>query len=329
MSQQPTNIHDSFFKQVLADPNVAATFLRERLPPEVAALLGPKLPERVPGSFIDEELRGHQSDILFRVQLTSGGEVGAYVLLEHKSAPDPLTRLQLLRYVTRILAQWYREHKRLPLPAVLPVVAHHGPKGWKFSTEFIDLFGEIPAALRPYLLSFRHALVDLAGIEDNALSEQVWPRTFLKVLKYILRPDLPQHLHTVLAEAGALELEEVSMVLTYIDRGPVAVSKEAIRSALQSAAPAKTEKTMSHILGHLSQDYIQQGLQQGLQKGLLRLLERRFGELPAFMHERISAATAQQLDAWFESAIDAPDLATVFGNSRWKRLIADTSLVNS
>jgi len=81
--------------------------------------------------------------------------------MEHKSSPDKGARLQLLRYVVRVLSEFYEQNKRrLPLPPVLPLLAHQGPEGWSTSCEFVDLFGDVPDALRPYLPSFRHALVD-------------------------------------------------------------------------------------------------------------------------------------------------------------------------
>ena len=58
------------------------------------------------------------------------------------------------------------------------------PKGWKYSCEFASLFGSVPEPLRPYLPSFRHALVDLGQIEDRDLSGQARLRAFLKALKY-------------------------------------------------------------------------------------------------------------------------------------------------
>ena len=188
MSNQVANIHDAFFKQVLSDPKLADTFLREHLPAEVVCLLGSEPPEPVPGSFVDEELRQHHSDLLFPVGLKTGSDVFAYVLLEHKSSSDAGARLQLLRYVVRILTQWYEQNQeQLPLPTVLPLLVHQGPGSWKPSCEFSDLFGTVPASLSPYLPSFRHALVDLALVGDLALSTEVRLRAFLKALKYSRR----------------------------------------------------------------------------------------------------------------------------------------------
>jgi predicted transposase YdaD len=145
VSKQVANVHDAFFKQVLSDPMLAGAFLREHLPPDVASLLSTELPEPIPGSFVDEELRQHHSDLLFRVHLKRGPEAYAYVLMEHKSSRDPAARLQLLRYVVRVLLDWYERNKQqLPLPPVLPLLAHQGPGGWEISCEFADLFGTVP-----------------------------------------------------------------------------------------------------------------------------------------------------------------------------------------
>ena len=165
MSNQLSNIHDAFFKQILSDSELANTFLREHLPSGVTGLLGPEPPEIVAGSFVDEELRQHHSDLLFRVHLKVGQNAFAYILVEHKSSPDSAVGLQLLRYIVRILVKWHKENgERLPLPPVLALVMHQGPGDWTFSSEFVDLFSPVPAALTPYLPSFRSALVDLPRI---------------------------------------------------------------------------------------------------------------------------------------------------------------------
>src|SRR5579884_3133489 len=116
----PANIHDGFFKKLLSDRQAADLFLREHLPEDVVDLFAPQLPKVSPGSY--ELLGQHHSDLLFEIQLKTGQDALAYVLLEHKSSPDQTTRLQLLRYIVRILTRWHKEHECLPLPPVLPVV---------------------------------------------------------------------------------------------------------------------------------------------------------------------------------------------------------------
>jgi hypothetical protein len=62
-------------------------------------------------------------------------------------------------------------------------------------------------------------LVDLALVGDLALSTEVRLRVFLKALKYSRRPDLPQHLDILLAEAPALAETDLVLILTYLDKG--------------------------------------------------------------------------------------------------------------
>jgi predicted transposase YdaD len=97
---------------------------------EVVDLLAPELPELLPGSFVDETLGQHHTDLLFRIRLTTGQGALTCLLMEHKSSTDEATRLQLLRYIVRILTHWYKEHERLPLPPVLPRLAHRKSMGY-------------------------------------------------------------------------------------------------------------------------------------------------------------------------------------------------------
>ncbi|MDX9699836.1 MAG: DUF4351 domain-containing protein [Rhodocyclaceae bacterium] len=61
----------------------------------------------------------------------------------------------------------------------------------------------------------------------------------------------------------------------------------------------------------------QQGMQQGKLEGealaLQRLLTKRFGRIPSAIAEQIAAAQQPQVEAWFDAAIDAPNLDTIFG----------------
>jgi predicted transposase YdaD len=306
MSKPPTQPHDAFFKSFMSKPELAGRFLQERLPSEVVELLSPKPPELLPGSFVDEGFALHHSDLLFRLQLKTGDPAFAYLLLEHKSSPDAGTPLQLLRYIVRILAEWYDEHERLPLPVVLPLVAHQGPENWKFSTAFIDMFGNVPKPLHPYLVSFRHALVDLPRIDDDALSADTRLSAYLKALKYGRRKDLPERIEVIMMPT----LEDVDMehILRYIAVCPRIVSVDNLQTGLRFVERGRREK----IMGHFTQEFEAIGEARGQARALLRLLEKRFGTVSLRLRERIAMADVASIEAWFERALDVHDLNSVF-----------------
>lgn len=241
--------------------------------------------------------------------------------------------MQLLRYIVRVLTNRYEQNgRRLPLPPVLPLLAYQGPGEWTFSCEFLDLFGDAPAALRPYLPTFRHALVDLAVTPDEALSTIARLRALLAALKYSRRADLPEHLDFILADVETLQPRDLFLILTYLDKGPVAVSHEAMRQLLRDRIPDQEER----IMGWITQPYFEDGLEKGRAEGraqgrtegrtegmaqgrtegeaksLVRLLENRFGALPEPLRAQVFEADVQSLDAWLDRVFDAPDLQAVF-----------------
>jgi predicted transposase YdaD len=56
----------------------------------------------------------------------------------------------------------------------------------------------------------------------------------------------------------------------------------------------------------------QEGWREGHVKFLCRLLNRRFGALPSALLQKIQLASVEQIQAWFDVAIDATDLGTIF-----------------
>jgi hypothetical protein len=55
-----------------------------------------------------------------------------------------------------------------------------------------------------------------------------------------------------------------------------------------------------------------EGKLEGESLALQRLLTRRFGPIPPAMLEQIASANLEQIEAWFDAAINAPHIATVF-----------------
>jgi hypothetical protein len=73
-------------------------------------------------------------------------------------------------------------------------------------------------------------------------------------------------------------------------------------------------------MGLWTQPYYEKGLAEGEARGeakgmgkvLTRFLEKRFGAVPPLLRERISAANVEQIEAWLDRTVDAPDMDSVF-----------------
>ncbi len=58
---------------------------------------------------------------------------------------------------------------------------------------------------------------------------------------------------------------------------------------------------------------VQKGMQQGEALALQKLLTKRFGVIPPDVLVRIASASQEQVEAWFDVAIEASGYAEVFG----------------
>ena len=150
----------------------------------------PDLPELIPGSFIDDELKEYRTDLLYRVKLKKGGEACVYVLVEHKSSPDPLTPLQLLGYKHKIWSHMSRPQGKVSrLSPIIPLVVYHGARAWRVPLHFHNMFAPLNESFRDLTASFSYILTDLGHIEDERLSTNLRFRAELMALKYNPRPE--------------------------------------------------------------------------------------------------------------------------------------------
>jgi predicted transposase/invertase (TIGR01784 family) len=257
------------------------------------------------GSFIDEAMQEHQTDLLYQVQLTSGREAYIYFLFEHKSYPDPLVGLQLLRYMVRFWEGQVKENGQLT--PIIPLVIYHGEKVWSDSTSFLSLL-DAPEALRSFLPDFHYHLSDFSYLSDETIRGEIWLRVNLSVLRAIFNPQLRQELEPLIKIIFELKekragLEYIRTILYYLSRATERVSREELQTVLLRQG-AEGERAMATI----AQEFIQQGIEQGIEQSILRVLTRRFGNIPAAIAVKLTGLSVSDLEALLDEALTVPDL---------------------
>ncbi len=287
--------------------------LRLAFSPELVRLIDFTTLKKEPGSFIDEAMAEHHTDLLFSVRV-AGRDVKIYVVFEHQSTVDARMPLRLLDYMMCI---WKAAPPGRPLPVVLPVVLHHSDTGWLSATAFESLFGpEVPLALLEFTPRFRFMLDDLSAEDDDVLMHRAVSSTTLLVLAALKHArsaaslarfahDWTRLVREILREPdGVRALKLVFRYLASV-RGP-----QEIPLLEQIAAPATDEAKMQTI----AEFYEQRGEQRGEQKALLRVLRGRFGVLPDAALERIAAADEVLLERWLDRLLGARSLDEIFAD---------------
>lgn len=113
-------------------------FFKYNLPKNVQDLLDLNGLELSQSSFISENLKEEQTDLLFQIPLKSGEKTNVYLLFEHKSYLDDSVFSQLLGYISAIYKSQYKADKKYSV--VIPFVFYHGERSWTLGSDFKDRF---------------------------------------------------------------------------------------------------------------------------------------------------------------------------------------------
>ncbi len=334
MSTQP---HDAVFRAVFSQPEHAAGELQAVLPAALSARIDWSTLRREPGSYIDEELRGRHTDLLFSVVARGVGGDGEsrraflYILVEHQSEPDDFMLLRILVYEVRIwqkFRQDFQSAKRLP--AIIPVVIHHGKGGWTAPTRFAELLDWGPdeqSELAPFVPTFQLLLDDLGRVSNDDIRARTMATAYARLTLFFLRnarnPDelreklsdfgalLRAHLRTPTGQEDLLQLLRYHMI---VNEGLPVFLKKAV---IEATADEEATMSMWDILQAEGEARGEaRGEAKGKAKAVIAVLKARGIEPTAEMSARILACRDDaQLEQWITRAVTAPSVADVVGDA--------------
>ena len=321
MRRPMSAVHDSLFRALIDDPVRAGVLIRDFLPPDIAARLADEPPTLLDGSFVDPELNPSQSDRLFSVALRAGGFALLYILIEHKSFPDPLTPIQVLRYRAEIWRRFAEAggRGRLRLPPIIPMVFYHGRGPWNVPTSVTACL-DADEDLKQVPGDMGYILCDLGPIPDAELSSDGEVRAGLLALKHVFRPGDPEALLAEILSAlrsGTTFEEQLIryMILTY-----PAITADMLSRVARRVDPHREGKLISLA----AQEWLRQGEEKGFAKGeetgfakgkadtILIALEMRFGQVPAALEDRVRGSEPEAMDRLFRRAMTAASLDDLF-----------------
>ncbi|EMJ53514.1 Rpn family recombination-promoting nuclease/putative transposase [Leptospira interrogans] len=270
------NPHDRLIRETFQDKKEATIFFKNTLSPEVVKLLDLEKLELSESSFISEELKQEQTDLLFQIPLKSGNKTNVYLLFEHKSYLDNSIYIQLLGYLTEIYRNQHRNGE--PISVVIPFVFYHGEKEWKLGNRLLDQFvltNQEVDILKDFIPNFKIDLFDLKEIELKDKLESITFQITLGVVQKIREGDLEfiSHLPELFSLLQAIEEESKKVailrkLLLYIywarDLKPTELNVVLQRSKLE-----QYEELAMTTAERLISEGMQRGIEQGIEKGKL------------------------------------------------------------
>ncbi len=301
---------DKLVKATFADPVNAAGFFQAHLEPTVASKVDWRSLRLENTSFIDAQMVGSESDLLFSAR-TSAGEALLYLLFEHQSREDPWMALRLLRYMVRV---WERTaHQKSAsacLPLILPIVLTQGGAPWKKPARFHSLFsegGSVWGAAKAFTPDFCFQLVQLRELGFGEIGGTPGGILTLRALKASSSGDLLSESVWDEQLMTRLSPEALQRLLRYIYSGEV--DKADFRRKVQRVRDFTLHQTTMTLEQQFREEGKLEGKLEGKREALLTALESRFGALPEGLKEEVQKSTAgASLDRLFLEALGCASL---------------------
>jgi len=329
--------HDGFTKASMKDMDIAKDVLTHHLPLTVQKKIKLETLELEDGNFTTAELSPLYTDILYSVDLLdSPAREKAYIFLhvEHQSYADPIISFRIIQYCVQILDRYIRNTGSNILPVIIPTVIYNGKRKFSDSISIFDLFGDNKAFAQEYMFNSFH-LVDMNTIPDEEIRQRKFSYLMEMTLKHIHDKDIMDFLEKFeIRELFKRFIAEnphknhVISVVKYLNEKSKIDNKPRFLTWVSKNLPPKLENEIMTLAeqwineGHEKgmQQGMQRGIQRGIQQGklegeralLIRMLERRFGEIPAHYLMQIEKAGAYKLLQFGDKLVAAEALADVF-----------------
>ena len=287
--------------------------------------------EKVNQSFISDDLREREDDVIWRVRLANEW-IYIYLLLEFQSTVDPFMALRILTYVGLLYQDLIKQQQLTApakLPPVFPLVLYNGRSRWQAAQNIRDLISPLPGGLEKYRPQLEYLLVDegsfseielvslhnlvaaLFRLENSRTAEDI-QRILTHLLEWLqtpaqnnLRRDFTTWLRRVILPR---RLPHVQL--------PQIQELQEMRNMLAETVQQWYAEAEAQGLQQGLQRGIQQGMQTGQLKGEQSLfhyqLQTKFGQLAPEIEKRIAILDTEALRRCAKRLLTAVTLEEVF-----------------
>jgi hypothetical protein len=275
--------------------------------------------EAVKGSFITDDLREREDDIIWRLRW-GGNWLYVYLLIEFQSSIDRYMAVRIANYVTLLYQDLIAQRQLAAdgrLPPVLPIVLYNSDPRWSAAVELAELIAPVPGGLDAYRPSARYLLLD----EGAIIAEPSFPAEVRNLAAALFR------LEHARDEATWLRVYERLVALLdsdALDSLKRAFGRWIYKSFIRKKRPGirlpdiddyhEVHAMLEQRVEQWNRELIEKGRQEGEVRLLMRQMARRFGPLPDWVEPRLAQATEAELEALGDKVIDAGSLDAVFAD---------------
>jgi len=136
--------------------------------------------EKVASSFVADDLREREDDIIWRLRCRDSW-IYIYILIEFQSTVDRFMAVRLMTYIGLLYQDLIRSGQckgKQKLPPVFPLVLYNGSKKWSGATAIEELIETVPGGLSKYRPTLVTCYWMKAGTHYRVYLPIIWWRRF-------------------------------------------------------------------------------------------------------------------------------------------------------
>lgn len=296
--------HDHAYKLLFSHREMVADLLRGFVHEDWVEELDFSTLEKVDASFVGDDLRSRESDLVWRLRWGGDQWLYIYLLLELQSTVDPFMAVRVMTYQGLLFQTLVREKLLTPggsLPPVLPLVLYNGTMTWGAAQDVRALVESVPGGLDFYRPQCRYLLLD-----EHRIAESELP-ALRNLVAALFRLEQSRGLDQVRQVTAALlewlrDPEQAGLRQAF----GIWLSKVLLPTRLPGVRVPEVMdlKEVDEMLAERAIDWTlewkqkgrEEGREEGMEKGLqeartalLEQIEQRFGAVPDSIRQRVEA----------------------------------------
>lgn len=229
----------------MSRPEAVRDFMDIHLPAELRALCDFSTLKLENTSFVEDELRGYYSDLIWSLRTTKGGDGYIHLLVEHQSSPDRHMGFRLMRYAVAAMQKHLEAgHKKLPL--VIPMLYYAGKRSpYPYPVNWLKEFDDPELAAQLYSNDF--PLVDVTVIPDEEIMKHRHIAALTWLQKHVRARDKPDDVErlAILFQSEYTDGQTLTILVNYLIQAIDKPEPEKFLQALAQRLPRYEEDLMT------------------------------------------------------------------------------------
>jgi predicted transposase YdaD len=295
--------YDASYKALFSHPEMMADLLAGFVAEPWVQEVDFTTLEPVRGSYVSDDLRKREDDLVWRVRLRESW-LYVYLLLEFQSRVDRFMAVRVMTYVGLLYQDLIRRKELAPglrLPPVVPLVLYNGLPRWRAAAEVAELVAVGPGGLAAYRPQMRYLLIDEGAQLTEALPLMRNLVAALFRLEHSRQPeDVRRVVETLIEWLAAPEQMELRRAFTVWLKRVLLPARLHGVEVPEVADLQEVRSMLAERVIEWTRDWKQQGLEEGRQegrqegqiasarRGVLAALEIRFGRTPLVVQEAVN-----------------------------------------